>query len=265
VRRHRVAIAILLTCGGAWFAFVLERLGEPLVRGDLERLSVSALGFEVFLGAVAFAGAALSGGSPGARLGLGRSRLSVAETAALVVGTVALSYALYGLLDLSGWKERSALGELETELVGLRGRGLVLAVLSLGVGAGVAEELLCRGLVQRGLVPRLGAPAGIALASAFFGLLHVEAIHAAFATFLGLYLGIAAYLGASTRTAIACHVMNNLGAVLAPAYGASTSAATRPAAIAVGFAVALAALLWVRRRAAAAGRAGGPVRSPAHS
>ena len=86
-------------------------------------------------------------------------------------------------------------------------------MLGLGVAPGVAEELLCRGLVQKGLVPRLGPAGAILTGATVFGVLHMELVHGALAAVLGLYLGIAAYLAGSIRTAIACHVVNNLAAV----------------------------------------------------
>ena len=64
--------------------------------------------------------------------------------------------------------------------------------------------------MQRGLVRRFGAPVGIPLASAIFGALHVEPIHAAAAAALGLYLGLASHLAGGVRASIACHTVNNL-------------------------------------------------------
>jgi len=48
-----------------------------------------------------------------------------------------------------------------------------LAVLAIGVGPGIVEEVWCRGFLGRGLVGRYGWPIGIALTSLFFGLLHM--------------------------------------------------------------------------------------------
>jgi membrane protease YdiL (CAAX protease family) len=47
------------------------------------------------------------------------------------------------------------------------------AVLAIGVGPGVVEELWCRGFLGRGFVGRYGWVGGVLLASLFFGLLHM--------------------------------------------------------------------------------------------
>jgi membrane protease YdiL (CAAX protease family) len=111
----------------------------------------------------------------------------------------------------------------------------------------VAEELLCRGLVQRGLEGRLGAPAAIAASACVFGALHIEAVHGVFAAALGLYLGTAAYLAGSVRAAIAWNPER-----MPPA----------PLAVLVGLSLAVGCLWVVWRRAgrprAATGRDQGP-------
>jgi membrane protease YdiL (CAAX protease family) len=176
-------------------------------------LVLGALGLEMAIAAGVLAVVWLSGSPARTRLGLGPGRLPTAYVALLSLGMVALSAALDGAIDAAGIRQYSQLAEVAEVLQGIRGGTLALAVLGLGVAPGVAEELLCRGLVQKGLVPKLG-PAGAILAGAtVFGVLHMELVHGVLAAILGLYLGIAAYLGGSVRTAIACHVVNNLVAV----------------------------------------------------
>jgi len=216
-----------------------------------EELALHGLGFELFLGLLAFAGAALSARRTSDRLGLRAGRLPAGRLALLMLGTIALSHALDAVIDLCGLGEHGALAELEAALTGIRGRTLVLALLGIGLAPGIAEELLCRGLVQRGLVPRLGAPAAVALAALFFGALHVDPIHASFAALLGLYLGTLCHVAGSVRAAIACHIANNLCAVLLSAF--MPQLAVPPAAsIGLGGGFALAALAWVWRRSGAA-------------
>jgi hypothetical protein len=102
--------------------------------------------------------------------------------------------------------------------------------------------------VQRGLVPSLGGPAAVALAALFFGALHVDPVHAAFAAVLGLYLGLVSYVAGSVRPAIACHAVNNLCAVVASAF--SSSLPIPPAlSIGLGGGFALAVLAWAWRSA----------------
>jgi membrane protease YdiL (CAAX protease family) len=126
---------------------------------------------------------------------------------------LALSHALDGVLEMSGLREHSALAELPVRLEGARGRTLVLALMGLGLAPGIAEELLCRGLVQRGLLERLGPVRAIGAGALLFGALHLEPVHAAFAGVLGAYLGVVAWWSDSTRAAILCHAVNNLVSV----------------------------------------------------
>jgi membrane protease YdiL (CAAX protease family) len=222
-------------------------LAPDLGRDPAEQFALKGLGFELFLALAACAGAALSSQSLGARLGLAPSRLSRPQLLVLVAGTLALSAALDGLLHTTGLHEGSALEDFETRFAGVRGRALLLAVLGFALAPGVAEELLCRGLIQRGLAVRLGPVAAIFAAGAIFGALHVELVHAVFASFLGFYLGAVAEIARSVRPAIACHVLNNLAAVAASA-GDLGGGPQSWAGIGACLAAALLALFWVARR-----------------
>jgi membrane protease YdiL (CAAX protease family) len=239
-----IALAALAVGGGALTCDQLSG-GDP---AGLEAMAGRGLGFEIFLGILAFAGAALSAQSARDRLGLRRSRLSAGQTLLLIAGTLGASLALDGALDLTGLKEHSSLEEFAQRIAGIRGPTLLLAVLAFGVAPGVSEELLCRGLMQRGLVRRFGAPVGIPLASAIFGALHVEPIHAAAAAALGLYLGLASHLAGGVRASIACHTVNNLVALGTGAFLPGLDAGGLPA-VAAGGATAIGALWLVWRLA----------------
>jgi hypothetical protein len=213
-------------------------------------IAIHGLGVELFLGLLALAGAALSARPPRERLGLVASRLGVAQVGLLALGTVALSHALDAVIDVCGLAGRGALAELEASLAGIRGGTLALALLGIGLAPGIAEELLCRGWLQRGLVPRIGARAAVPAAALCFGALHVDPVHAAFAALLGLYLGTLCHVAGSVRPAIACHATNNLCAVLAAAW--LPDPGIPPAlSIVAGGGFALAALAWVWLRAGA--------------
>jgi membrane protease YdiL (CAAX protease family) len=168
--------------------------------------------------------------------------------ALLVLGTIALSHALDALIELARLGDSGSLAELEAAMAGVDGRAFWLALLGLGLAPGIAEELLCRGLVQRGLVPSLGAPAAVALSALLFGALHADPVHAVFAAVLGLYLGILSHVAGSVRPAIACHAVNNLCAVMTSAFPWSPSI---PPALSIGLGggFALVVLAWAWRSA----------------
>ena len=212
--------------------------------GDFEVMALQGLWFEGCLALISLAGASLLPGSAYARLGLGPGRLDATKVAVLVIGTLAASSSLDGLLELTQWKAGSALGEFEEMLTGIRGRSLLLGIATFGLMPGIAEELLCRGLMQRSLVARLGPAAGIAIASLIFGALHLDPIHALFAAPLGLYLGLVCWLTGGIRASIVCHIANNLAALFAGALLPASDAPALPAAVA-GATIATAAMIWV--------------------
>lgn len=232
-----VALALLVTAAAS----------QGLEGDELVQLCTGALVIELWLAVVALASALLAAPRPLASLGLGAGRLSTGSVLLLALGTLAASHALDGLLDLSGLSDQSVLGEMPRLLEGVRGSRLALALLALGVAPAIGEELLCRGLVQRGLTRRFGAGVGLPAAALLFGALHVEPIHAAFATILGLYLGLVAHWSGGIRAAILCHGLNNLAAVLLAA-GIGDAPWASGTSVVAGSAVALGCLWEVRRR-----------------
>jgi membrane protease YdiL (CAAX protease family) len=253
--RRRAARAAALLSLGAAAGLATCRYPELAGGAPAERFAIQSLGIEIFLAAIALAGASLSRRSLRARLGLGAGRLPPRLVALLVVGTLATSHALDGVLELSGLRERSALASFDLTLAGARGRAFWLALVGIGLAPGVAEELLFRGFVQRGLAARLGPALAIVLAAALFGAFHAEPVYAVSAGVLGLYLGLAAHLAGSLRAAIVCHAANNLLAVVEAARWPGLELAD-PASTAGGFALAAACLWTVDRRAAASGLQG---------
>jgi hypothetical protein len=184
---------------------------------DAAESFVDELGFGIFLAMVALALAARSPLGLTARLGLGPSRFSWGVLVLVVLGTLGLSFALDGAYRIFEPEQTSLVSGFEDELAGIRGRALAFALLSFALTPGVAEELLCRGLVQRGLEARYGAATAIPLAALFFGALHLDPHYSFLAAVLGLYLGGIAYLAGSVRPAIVCHVANNAASVVSAA------------------------------------------------
>jgi membrane protease YdiL (CAAX protease family) len=186
-------------------------------------------------------------GSPRTRLGLVASRLGVRDVVLLAFGTLAFSHALDSGLVWSGRYAESELSNFARSMQGARGMPLLAAAFAVAIVAPLAEELLCRGLVQRSLAARIGPVPALVLAAVVFGLLHVEPIHAGLAMLLGFYLGVAGWLSASVWVPIACHVLNNAFALGMSVQGGPTTTGT-PLHVGVGLALAAAALLLVGRR-----------------
>jgi len=217
VQTRRNALVCLFAC------FAVGALIATPDSADAAESFADELGFGVFLAMLALALAARSPLGLSARLGLGPSRFSWGVLALVVLGTLSLSFALDGVYRIFASQENSIVSRFEAELAGIRGRALAFALLSFALAPGVAEELLCRGLLQRGLQARYGAVTAILLASLFFGALHLDPIYSLLAAVLGLYLGSIAYLAGSVRPSIACHVVNNavavVGASVIPEFG----------------------------------------------
>jgi membrane protease YdiL (CAAX protease family) len=222
---------------------------DPTGDDPLLALCRDALLAEIAIAAIAVAGALLGGLHPWRRLGLarGQARVGARGVGWLVLGTLALSHALDALLSLLGLDVQGVLAELPALLAGTRGERLLLVLAALGLAPAIAEELLCRGFLQRALVPRLGPAIGISLAALVFGVLHLDPIHGLFAGLLGLYLGAGAYWVGSTWAAITCHAANNLTALLVAALAPGVP--TGPLSLALGLSVAALCAWRVRREA----------------
>jgi membrane protease YdiL (CAAX protease family) len=246
-RRNALALAFASLAIGALLAV------RPLANSS-GRFG-ETLGFETFLAMLALAFATRSPRGIRERLGLGPSKLPLGALALLALGTLALSYSLDGIYRLIEPPDSGALFQFESELAGARGGTLAFALLSFALVPGFAEEILCRGLVQRGLQQRCGPIAAILLASLFFGALHMDPIHSAFAAILGLYLGTIAYLAGSVRASVGCHVANNTAAVLGAAVTPGIGPMPTPSlVIAAAFSLGVLGWLWRRHRPTTAAR-----------
>ncbi len=116
------------------------------------------------------------------------------------------------ILSLSKWAERIPMvGSLKkilvTDIRGIFSQATPLDLIGISLMAGVAEELLFRGVIQVKL--------GIIGASIIFGLLHsVTPAYVVIATVMGLYLGILFQLYESLLIPIHIHFLYDLGALL---------------------------------------------------
>jgi membrane protease YdiL (CAAX protease family) len=91
----------------------------------------------------------------------------------------------------------------------------VFAVLVIGLGPGIGEELWCRAFLGRGLVGRYGVILGVVLTSFFFGLIHLDPQQGAMAMLMGLVLHFVYLTTRSLLMPMLLHFLNNSLAVVA--------------------------------------------------
>lgn len=89
------------------------------------------------------------------------------------------------------------------------------AVLVIGVGPGIGEELWCRGFLGQGLVGRHGVVLGVLLSSFFFGIIHIIPAQAVMAMIVGVWLHFVYLTTRSLWVPILLHFLNNSLAVVA--------------------------------------------------
>jgi membrane protease YdiL (CAAX protease family) len=112
---------------------------------------------------------------------------------------------------------RAPLGLLEQIGDAARADGpiFLLLLVSVSLVPGFAEEIFFRGVIQRSLTARYGAPAGIGLASTLFGAFHVDPPQAVGAAVLGAALGFVVWRTKTVLPAVLAHACNNAIALLA--------------------------------------------------
>ncbi len=90
----------------------------------------------------------------------------------------------------------------------------VIIIVSAVIFAGVAEEMLFRGIVQRSLEHHKDPAQAIVLTAVVFAIIHINPWTAIQITFLGLVLGYMAWKAGSILPAIILHAVNNLLSVI---------------------------------------------------
>jgi membrane protease YdiL (CAAX protease family) len=88
------------------------------------------------------------------------------------------------------------------------------AVLVIGLGPGIGEELWCRGFLGRGLIGNYGVVFGIFATSFFFGFIHLDPCQGAMAMVMGLWLHFVYLTTRSLLLPMLLHTFNNSLAVL---------------------------------------------------
>ncbi len=184
-----------------------------------EALAGSALSTAMVAVSLALAGALLRQSSLQDALGLKPGHIGPGRLAVVALGTVGLSHLCGEVLRRTSLWEESALQHAEATLTGLHGNELMLAAAGLVIAPAIGEELLFRGLLLRGLLPRVGPAAAILASSILFGAAHLDPGQAIATSLLGVYLGVLAFASGSTRGAIACHMLNNAVALASLSLG----------------------------------------------
>jgi membrane protease YdiL (CAAX protease family) len=99
--------------------------------------------------------------------------------------------------------------QMEDLMTTLAQAPLSVLVLMVGLGPALAEEVLFRGLIGRGLLARYGLFAGMLMTSVLFGVVHVLPAQALVAIPIGLAMHFAYYTTRSFWAPMAVHFINN--------------------------------------------------------
>ena len=191
---------------------------------------------------------AVNRGAPLVALRLIPGRETGRALVVMVVGMLALGQALDSLTMLTGLGQRGSMVAIREALAQAVGPDLFLAVIVIGVLAGTAEEIFFRAYMQTRLGERFRPRLAVLIASAGFGILHIEWLHAILAFLLGLYLGWITELAGSALPAVACHVINNAVFTLLTALWGAIEGAPMNAGLGVACAVAFAGcVVWLHR------------------
>lgn len=182
-------------------------------------LLVSSSYLQMIFCLVALVGAAASAQPRTERLALFKSGLSAWRSGLVVLGMLGISEALETVIVLGGIADSGTLAVFREASSGLRGWALAAGITCLGIAPALGEELLFRGLLQRGLESALGKGAALVTAALVFGAAHLDPVQAPVAFVLGLYLGAVLIRARSLWPGVLCHGANNCFALLAAAYG----------------------------------------------
>jgi membrane protease YdiL (CAAX protease family) len=132
----------------------------------------------------------------------------------------------------------------------------VLWVAAIGLLPGTIEEVLYRGLIQRGFMRRFSPILSIVITSSLFALMHIDPPAMALALTLGLWLGFVAWRTGSIVLTVLTHILINSGWNIAMIVAAQTDVSdrTQSAAIIGLGVISLPAFVWSLRILARAGR-----------
>ena len=174
----------------------------------------------LFIGATVWFLGARMAASPARALGLTSPRTSLAMSAALALSALAASILAtfaYGFVVDALGLEFLRPPEIDGKNI-FPGIGILLTLQALAVVTPVSEEILFRGFVLRGLLPRVGHGPAVVAAALLFSVLHLkpEVMIPIFIT--GLALGWLYVKTGSVWPCIAAHAGQNALALLAVRY-----------------------------------------------
>ncbi len=211
-----VAAAILLVVLAVWTRG--PTLGSPAeMAAAVEHVSVSSLGIlstllctAINLTTAATLAAVLSPVPLRERLWLRPAKLSLLAVAVSIFGVLSIGL-IFSAMDGLGWLPESRLLKQFAEVVrGMSGLTLVAAMLVIGLGPGIAEEMLFRGYIQSRLRERWGPGLAILCTSLLFGIMHLDPLQGSFAFGMGIFLGYLTERAGTILPAMICHAANNI-------------------------------------------------------
>jgi membrane protease YdiL (CAAX protease family) len=219
---------------------VLHQAGSALLLGGLGRPREALLLAGVVFLLYPLWRIARSTGRPAEVLRFGPAPLASYPLAVVaLVGAMPLALAAGELVT----EVPTALDEVLASLLRAQGpREWAVTLLAAAVVPALAEELLFRGFLQRGLEPRLGPAAAIAISSLAFGAIHGPG-RVIPATLLGAVLGWIAWRIGSVRPVLVAHFVSNTAVVVVANLREEVAGAwdATPPALVTGVGVVLAA------------------------
>ncbi|HJN75205.1 MAG TPA: CPBP family intramembrane glutamic endopeptidase [Myxococcota bacterium] len=118
-------------------------------------------------------------------------------------------FVVHTAYEIAPWLDLGGLDLLDDALLGSGPLGMVLTGLGAIVLAPIAEEVLFRGYVFRGVSNSWGTVAAVAVSTLLFAVFHADPLHALGVVVIGVWLGWLRHVTGSIKTCIAAHLLNN--------------------------------------------------------
>lgn len=136
----------------------------------------------------------------------GALRLDLLDLLLALLGTLPLWWLVTVLRRSGAAAVRKLLEWVESQVRVLLGSASTAQLVAISLLAGVAEELLFRGVIQVSLQQLLGPVGGLLVASALFGAAHwISVAYVAFASLMGLYLGLLYWMTGNLLVPVIIH------------------------------------------------------------